>query len=64
MFNFPVGFENTRKLEKILIAKHILFKKVTIMPQEQMGKSTGTICNVPVDNIDVTNLSARTADSN
>ena len=34
------------------------------MPQEQMGKSTGTICNVPVDNIDVTNLSARTADSN
>ena len=34
------------------------------MPQEQMEKVTGTTCNVPVDNIDVTNLLARTADSN
>ena len=30
----------------------------------QMVKITGTICNIPVDNIDVTTLLPTTADSN
>ena len=34
------------------------------MPCGQMEKITGTICNVPVDNVDVTNLLPRTAGSN
>ena len=34
------------------------------MPCGQMEKITGTICNLPLDNIDVTNLLPRTADSN
>ena len=55
--------ENTRKLEKILIAKRILLKKVAIMPCGQMVESTGTIFNIPVHNIDVTNLLSSTADS-
>ena len=55
--------ENTRKLEKILIAKRILLKKVAIMPCGQMVKTTGTIFNIPVHNIDVTNLLSSTADS-
>ena len=50
--------------EKVLIPKCILFKKVAIMPYGKTEKFTGTICNVPVDNIDVTNLLLRTADSN
>ena len=58
----PLDFQSIRKLEKILFPK-IFFKKVTML-QEQMEKVTGTICNVPVDNIDLTNLLARTADSN
>ena len=58
----PLDFQSVRKLEKILFPK-IFFRKV-IMLQEQMEKVTGTICNAPVDNIDVTNLLARTADSN
>ena len=60
----PTEFESVRKLEKVLIAKRILFKKVAIMPCGQMEKITGTIWNVPVDNIDVTNLLPRSADSN
>ena len=57
-------FESICKLEKLLIAKRILFKKVAIMPCGKMEKITGTICNVPVDNINVTTLLPRTADSN
>ena len=63
LYNLPTEFESIRKLEKILIVKRILFKKVATMPCGQMEKITGTICNVPVDN-NVTNLLPRTADSN
>ena len=34
------------------------------MPCEPMKKMTGIICNILVDNIDVTNLLPRTADRN
>ena len=64
LYNLPTEFESIRKLEKLLIAKRILFKKVAIMPCGKMEKITRTICNVPVDNINVTNLLPRTADSN
>ena len=64
LYNLPTEFESIRKLQKPLIAKRISFKKVAIMPYGQMEKITGTICKVPVDNIDVTNLLPRTADSN
>ena len=62
-YNLTTEIENIRKLEKILIAKRILFKKVATMPCEQMAKTTGTIFNIPVHNIDVTNLLPSTADS-
>ena len=38
--SLPTEFENIRKLEKVLIAKRLLFKKVAIMPCGQMGKSS------------------------
>ena len=50
-----------RKLEKVLIAKRLLFKKVTIMPSGQMPKMFGTICNMPVDTAEVTDLLPRSA---
>ena len=59
----PTQFESIRKLEKVLIAKRILFKNVAIMPCGKMEKIKGTICNIPVNNIGITNLLPRTADS-
>ena len=58
-----VEFQSLRKLKKVLIATHA-FKKVSNMSCGQMVKITGTICNIPVDNIDVTNLLPTTAESN
>ena len=63
VYNFPTVFESVRKLEKVIIAKCILFKKLGIMPFGQMEKITGSICSIPVDNIDATNLLPRTSDS-
>ena len=51
-------------MEKVLIAKRLSFKKVTIMPSDQMLKIFGTICNVPVDTVEVTDLLPHSADSN
>lgn len=64
VYNFPTDFESIGKLEKVLIEKRILFKKVVIMPCAQMKKITGTICNIPVAYIDVTNFLLKTVDSN
>ena len=44
-YNFPSHFRGIRKLEKLLTAKRLLFKKITIMPPGQMEKISGTICN-------------------
>ena len=63
-FDLPVEFQSIRKLEKVLIAKRLLFKKVTIMPSGQMPKIFGTICNVPADTVKVTDLLPHSADSN
>ena len=52
-----------RKLEKVLIAKCLLFEKVTIMPGGLMSKIFETICNVLVDTMEVTDLLLRSADS-
>ena len=62
VFNLPEEFQIICKL-KVLIGKCILFKKVAIMRRREMKNMTGTICNIPVDNIDVTNLSPRTSHS-
>ena len=51
------------RLEKVLISKRILFKKVTIMPRGQAPKMKGAICNV-IDTIDTTTSSPRIADNN
>ena len=56
VFDLPKEFQSVQKLEKVFIAKCLLFKKVTIMPSGPMPKIFGTICNVPVDTVEVTNL--------
>ena len=36
-----------------------MFKKVAIIPREQITKVSGTAYNLPIDNVDVTNLLSR-----
>ena len=55
---------NLNRLEKAIISRRILFKKITIMPKGQTPKLKGSICNVPIDTNDVTNILPRGADSN
>ena len=60
----PIEINDLRKLEKVIISKRILFKKVVIMPKGQAPKLKGAICNVPLDADDVCNMLPRGADSN
>ena len=46
VYNFPSHFRGIWKLEKVLVGKRLLFKKITIMPCGQMEKNSGTICNI------------------
>ena len=57
-------FKNIRKLEKVLITKLLLFKKVTVLPSSQIPRIFPAICNVLVGTVKVTNLLTRFADSN
>ena len=48
----PNEFRDLRRLERVLVAKRILFKKVTVMPKGQSPKMKGSICNIPISEID------------
>ena len=61
---FPEDFPKLNKLEKFIIAKRMLFKKVVIMPKGQSPKLKGSICNVPVESKDVCNVLPRGMDNN
>ena len=61
VFDLPTEFQSIRKLEQVFITKLILFKKITVIARRQMEKMTGTIFNVPVYDIDISNLLFRTA---
>ena len=63
VFDLPTEFQSIRKLERVLIARRVLFKRITGLSRGQVEKITGTICNIPVDDIDIYNLLPRTADS-
>ena len=61
--HLPSEFNDLRKLEKAIISRRLLFKKVAIMPKGQMPKVKGSICNVPVDTNEVYNILPRASDS-
>ena len=63
-FELPGELANLRKLEKVIISKRILFKKIFIMPKGQAPKMKGAICNVPLEAEDVSDILPRGADSN
>ena len=61
----PKLFQDIRRLERLLVSRRILFKKVTVMPKGKSLKIKGSICNIPVSEIDVScNMLPRPADSN
>jgi len=45
VFNLPPELTSLKKLEKILIAKRILFKKIAIMSKGQQQKIKGALCS-------------------
>ena len=64
IFDFPHDLANMNRLERAIISRRILFKKITIMPKGQTPKLKGSICNVPVNTDDVANILPQGADSN
>ena len=51
------------RLERVLISRRLLFKKVVIMPKGQAPKMKGAICNVPIETDQVCNILPRDANS-
>ena len=60
--NIPEEICVLNRLEKILISKRILFKKLSIMPKGQQPKIKGAICNIPVQTNAITNCLPRKSD--
>ena len=64
VFRIPEVLSDLNRLEKVLISRRILFKKVTIMPKGKFPKMKGSICNVPIDTTETVNILSHGADSN
>ena len=64
VFMVPEMLSNLNRLERVLISKRVLSKKVTIMLKGQFPKLKGSICNVPIDTADIVNVLPRGPDSN
>ena len=58
-------FQDIRRLERLLLSRTILFKKLTVMLKGKSLEIKGSICNIPVSEVDVNfNMLPRPADSN
>ena len=64
IFELPDSLSGLRNLEKVLIAKRLLFKKIAIMPKGQSPKIRGAICNVPINSDEICNVLPRGMDNN
>lgn len=64
IFDLPDNLLNINKLEKTIVARRILFKKIAIMPKGQSPKLKGAICNVPINVSDIPTTLPVGADSN
>ena len=61
----PSEFRNLRRLEIVLVARRIFFKKNKVAPKIQFPKVKGNICNIPIAEIENNYKSLpRPADSN
>ena len=64
LFQFPHHIPCLNKLERVIIAKRILFSKIITMPKGQFRKIKGAICNVPIEADTICNILPRGIDSN
>ena len=64
IIDLPERFSDIRKLERVIIAKRLLFKRITIMSKGQAPKMKGAICNVPIKVDDICNILPRGMDNN
>ena len=53
-----------KRLERVLISKIILFKKVNVMSKGNFPKLKGSICGVPIDAGDISDVLPRGGDIN
>ena len=60
----PKEFRDIRRLERVLVARRLLFKKINIMPKGQCLRLKGALCNIPIDVVDLCNTLLCPADSN
>ena len=60
----PKEFRHIQRLEWILMARQPLFKKISLMSKGQSAKLKGTLCNVPIDVVDIFRTLPCSADSN
>ena len=60
----PEILSNLNRLERVLIFHRILFKKVSIMLKGRFSKLKGSMCNIPIESYDITNVLPCGADSN
>ena len=60
----PDELKKLNKLERALISRRILFKKVAIMPKGRFLKLKGFICNITILVNEITNILPHGADSN
>ena len=49
----PKLFRDICRLERLLLSRRILFKMVTVMPKGKSLKIEGSICNIPVSEVEV-----------
>ena len=60
----PKIHQAINRLERLLVSRRILFKKVTFLSQGKLLWMKGSICHIPVTEVDVNcNMSMRPADS-
>ena len=64
IYDFPIELRCIHQLERVLIARRLQFKEVTIMPKGQSPKFKGAICNVPIDVASTCNTLPCPGDSN
>ena len=61
----PDELKYLKKLEKDLISKRIILKKIAIMHGKgEFAKIKGSICNIPIETANICNILPRPADSN
>ena len=64
IFPVPEILLNLNRLERVLISRRILFKKINVISKGRFPKLKGSICNISIDSNNIANVLPQGADSN